>query len=77
MNDQYPSVISQFAMHFCHKSRLTVPHPFALQRECKTGSEARSLVKMSGRGKAKQGHAFPGDFIALGSKVVFPRLLQF
>ena len=27
-------------------------------------------VKMSGRGKAKQGHAFPGDFIALGSKVL-------
>ena len=36
---------------------------------------------MSGRGKAKQGHAFPGDFIALGSKVTaslftFPQLLK-
>ena len=31
---------------------------------------------MSGRGKAKQGLAFPGDFIALGSKVALSQLSQ-
>ena len=65
----YSSVIPSFAMHL---SQIISLHRHLTASHCRACSSQTRKVwskKMSGRGKAKPGHAFPGDFIALGSKV--------
>ena len=69
-NSHYSSVIPSFAMHL---SQIISLHRHLTASHCRACSSQTQEVwsrKMSGRGKAKPGHAFPGDFIALGSKVM-------